>query len=195
MNNKKLLISLLSIISLVMFSSASFSATKGSSKPTFAKKTYSKSQKQRATTVRTKEYKVPGVAAIGYAKTHGYKFEAFDPTTTNQKGKCKFIGSHWQIGRNENCFIIAFRANHLPAKCKNLRKGWKIKRAEISGNFYWGSSRPVNTAKTQFEFRSDNDSRPTYPVSIRNITLIGPEGPFNKWQEAFNHCTENNYQG
>jgi len=195
MNKLKIVISVMFIVSLLMAQSISFAANKAAPKTQFTKKTYNKSKKPQPAAPKTKEYKVPGSAVIGYSKQHGYEFYGFQLPKKTKPSACQFMGSHWQIGKNESCRLEAF-LNWGPAKCNQLRKGWKIKNVEIKGDFRWDRSfgRPVNTTKTRIIFKSSNNSRKMYPVSIKFITLVGPEGPFKKWQEAFNHCTDSNYR-
>ena len=176
-----------------MFSSTSFAAVKNASKTPYAK-----SQKRQNQPVRTKEYKVPGAAAVGYAKKHGYKFP--DGTKRIRIGNriksvkaCKFMGMHWQVDSKKTCGIWGFSSPRGKSKCKKLRSGWKIKDMTINGNFVW-SIRPVNTTSPTFRIWSENNSTKSKAVSVRYVTLIGPEGPANKWQEAFNHCSDRNYR-
>ena len=171
---------------------------KATPKTQYTKQTYKKSTKKKSSPVVTKEYKVPGSAVIGYAKQHGYDFLGIlksKGTNAQKKGACKFVGNHWQISRNASCTLDAFM-HWGNVKCRDLRKGWKIKKVEINGSFKWNpnSGMPVNTSKAMIRLNSENKSRPTYPVSIKTITLIGPKGPFNKWQEAYSHCSDPNYR-
>ncbi len=203
MKTLKALLSLLSlasflIISLPSYAGNSYQKTKTLTKPV---KT---SNSRHTQPVRTKEYTIPGATAIGIAKQHGYLF----PSRTSKKrvyirngkrrvyrrkGTCKFMGMHWQVDAGKECPIIGFLAPKSKPKCRKLRKGWKVKGIKLQGNYVW-SSRPANTSVPFFSATSKNQSSKTKALTIKTVTLIGPEGPFNKFEEAFNHCSDRNYQ-
>ncbi len=196
MKHTKIITALLFIVTLLMFTSMSVAAVKKPSKTTFTKKTYTKSHKQRTQPVRTKEYRVPGPSAISYAKRHGYTFPEGKRRVEIKKRRfrlerCKFMGMHWQVDPNTKCYIWGFSTSK--EKCKNLRKGWKMKQMQISGNFVW-TNRPANNTNPDFQIFAENNGATAKAISIRRITLIGPEGPANKWQEAFDHCSDPSYR-
>ncbi len=179
-------------------------AGNSSPKKQYSKTTYSKSDRRQAPVARTKEYVVPGSAAIGIAKQHGYLFPSRAAKTRvfrrngktrryRTKGTCKFMGMHWQVDAGKECPIMGFVAPRSKPKCKVLRKGWKIKEIKLQGSYVW-SERPVNTSEPLFTATSKNASSKVKAVTIKTVTLIGPEGPFNKFEEAFNHCSQSNYQ-
>jgi hypothetical protein len=167
MIHKKLLITALSVILLVIFSSTSFAAVKSSSKTT-------------------------------YAKRHGYRFPD-GKKRVKIRGRfksihtCKFMGMHWQVDSKKTCGIWGFTSPRSKAKCRNLRTGWKIKEMTLNGNFVW-TMRPVNTTSPTFKIWAENNSTKAKAITVRNVTLIGPEGPANSWQQAFNHCSDPNYR-
>ncbi len=194
-----------SLIASSLFTSAALNAAGNTSpKKQYSKTTYAKSDRRQAPVVRTKEYVVPGSVAIGIAKQHGYRFPSRTQKTRvfwrngkrrvyRRKGTCKFMGMHWQVNAKESCPIVGFKAPRNKSKCETLRKGWKIKEIKLQGSYVW-SERPVNTNKPIFTATSKNASSKTKTVTIKTVTLIGPEGPFNKFEEAFNHCSQSNYQ-
>ncbi len=193
------------VITASLFTSTILNAAGNSSpKKQYSKTTYSKSDRRQAPVVRTKEYVVPGSIAIGIAKQHGYRFPSRAGKTKafwrlgkrrifRKTGTCKFVGMHWEVRAKRICPIMGFVAPRSKSKCKVLRKGWKIKEIKLQGKYVW-SERPVNTNQPLFTATSKNDSSAIKIVTIKTVTLIGPEGPFNKFEEAFNHCSQSNYQ-
>jgi len=144
--------------------------------------------------VQTKEYKVPGSVAISTAKRHGYRFSAWDGKRNNKLQEilgdgCDFKGMHWTIDSKKKCYVNGFNASR---KCMKLRKGWKLKDIRLKGSYVW-KTRPSNTERPTFQVESNNQSSAAKIVSIDYITLIGPKGKFNKFEEAFSHCSDPNY--
>jgi hypothetical protein len=146
-----------------------------------------------------KQYKVPGPAAISVAKSHGYLFKngrgGMDEKLFKYRYReCKFMGMHWQVSPKRSCKIHGFAApGSRKAKCSKLRKGWEIKDVRLKGAHVW-KRRPVNTSRPLFFAIADNGASSMKPVSIDWVMLEGPDGPNNKWQEAFSHCSDSSYR-
>lgn len=187
---------MLASICLVVISTSGFATEKNTSKKQYTQTTYNKSQKRQTVPVRTKEYKVPGAAVLGYAKKHGYQFPSGRGLERigkrrYKRSKCTSMGMHWNIPAEKSCKITGFRTTK--SKCEQLRVGWKVKEVRVKGSFVW-NHRPVNVTKPLFVINAYNDSSKAKPVMVEWVVLEGPEGSFNKWQEAFNHCSDPNYQ-
>ncbi|MES9972573.1 MAG: hypothetical protein ABW092_21265 [Candidatus Thiodiazotropha sp.] len=150
-----------------------------------------------STACLAKQYKVPGPAAISVAKQHGYIFKQSRGDENLFKYRyreCMFMGIHWQVSPKRSCKIYGFAVpKGKTAKCSNLRRGWKIQDVRLKGDFVW-RRRPVNTSKPLFSAISDNGTPRMKPISIDWIMLEGPDGPNNKWQEAFSHCSDSSYR-
>jgi hypothetical protein len=150
-----------------------------------------------STNLMAKQYKVPGPAAISVAKQHGYLFKQSrgdEALFKYRYRECMFMGTHWQVSSQRSCKIYGFAVpKGKTAKCSKLRRGWKIKDVRLKGDFVW-RRRPVNTSKPLFSAISDNGTSSMKPISIDWILLEGPDGPNNKWQEAFNHCSDSSYR-
>lgn len=163
---------------------------------------YASTKKGQKVYQQTKEYKVPGPVVISAAKRHGYYFTYSSQSKRRNKNKlapkaCNFVGHHWQIASNKSCTLYGFsepwkRSNRR--KCTSLREGWKIKKIELEGSYVW-KSRPSNTTRPKFVVKSENKSSSMKNVSIKSVTLVGPKGKFNKFEEAFSHCSDNSYRG
>ena len=138
--------------------------------------------------VATKTYTVPGSVIVSHAKRHGYEFDApFQTMFSN----CEFMGMHWTAPPKQKCTVVGLHSTK--SKCKNLRRGWKIKTMRMSGPASW-RTRPVNTTEPFFDLNINNTGTKVKAVQIRDMTLIGPSGPANHWQEAFTHCSQSSYR-
>ena len=139
--------------------------------------------------VLKKTYKVPGSTAIGTAKRYGYSFAV--GMKDAPKG-CRFIGSHWHIPANSNCEIIGFKSNKK--KCRFLRKGWTIE--DIKFNNININDQATNSYYLPrgndplIQLWPRNRTTKAKAVTIKHIVLKGPSGSFNKFKEAFSHCSE-----
>jgi len=143
--------------------------------------------------VKKKIYNIPGSAVIQTAIKHGYKF-----TVKNNRSlkTCSFKNNRWEIPVGAQCNILAFQSKIK--RCAMLRKGWVLKKVSVKGGVIkrWNEL-PKNSPNPSFNISLSNShpnaSRPKM-IQIEQITLEGPEGKFNKYEEAFSHCSDLRYQ-
>lgn len=139
--------------------------------------------------VKKQIYKIPGTIAISVAKKHGYIFKV--SMSSVPKG-CKFRGSHWEIPVGVYCNILGFQSNIK--RCAKLRSGWKLKEITFKGGLNGSAARwPRETPYPDFELGPSNaapNAAKRKAIQIDQLTLEGPEGNFNKFEEAFSHCSD-----
>ena len=178
------------LLNILLLIAGSPSISKEIEKSTNASSALSKPLKSRS--IKKKVYRVPGHLIIQKAARHGYKF------TTNNKGSqnsCSFTGKHWEIPVGAQCNILGFQSK--VKRCELLRKGWVLKNIILKGATTGGRNRlPRNSLSPKFDIRISNfqtNATQSKVVQIHQLTLEGPEGNFNKYEEAFSHCSDPRY--
>ncbi len=143
--------------------------------------------------IKTKEYKVPGVMLIAAAKRHGYYFDV--GSDYKQRG-CRFMGMHWYLPAGVGaCEIIGFASN-IP-KCKLLRKGWTIgglKLTNFDKKYQETNSYALPGGPDPLILLWPRGTKKAVSIILKSAILVGPEGPFNKFEEAFSHCDDASYR-
>ncbi|OJF68370.1 hypothetical protein BK026_05970 [Alteromonas sp. V450] len=132
------------------------------------------------------EYVVPGNVAIAAAKRYGFEFDASNPMNAAMRANCKQEGYHWTAKENW-CFLTGFYHSG-PGRCKILKEGWTIKEIVLSGGPVTWEVRPRNSNYPFFRVKTMANGKRVNTYTIKQVKMMGPEGPFKSFEEAFKRC-------
>ncbi len=142
------------------------------------------------------EYRIPGVLAYDYARTHGFNFAAKADPPSN-------LASCFFSKKNDVLFMYtqhvasapAVGAGPLGASClfelftgNTLNEGWRISDADVYSTYSYSWTKPVstNTNDASFKIHVDKMAGAMFSADLRlfELVLIGPQNA--DWEDAFN---------